>query len=186
MALPNSLGSYSTLQGNYNRLAGVQPTSAISQPSGYDPIQYNQPVQQLRQNRDVININTNGGNTSQDRINRQATRLAEQQAAQLRSTGEFMKMLEPQRIQAMNSYTLTPYEQGNFNRLRSVGYSDAYAFANAGSGAGASNRPNSIEGRWIQGAFDRDQRDQQVRNSITGYTPSNALEQSYQRLLGRI
>lgn len=185
MASPSIFNQYSTVQNTYDRVMGSRPTAALSGPSNYDPIQYSQPANSLRRNADVININTNGGN-SQSRIDTLSNRQAEQAAAQLQAGGDFLRLTEPQRIQAANQYRLTPYEQNNFNRLRMAGYSDGYAFNNAGSGAGASYRPNSIEGRTIQGAFDRDQRDARISQTLRRYTPSNALEESYNRLFNRL
>lgn len=188
MASPSNFNQYSTVQNTYDRVIGSRPSSAISGPSNYDPIQYSQPARTMRSpnGRGWSNASGNEEETPYDRINRDSLRQAEQAAARLQAGGDLLRLTEPQRIQAANQYRLTPYEQNNFNRLRMAGYSDGYSFNNAGSGAAASYRPNSIEGRTIQGAFDRDQRDDRIRQTLMGYTPSNALEDSYNRLFNRL
>lgn len=185
MALPSSFTGYSTIQNNYNRLAGVQPTSALQGPTGYDPIQYSQPVNTLRQQRDVININTDGGN-SQSRVDSRANRMAEDAMGNLQAQGRFMSLIEPNRIAGLDQYQLTPREQANYRTLNNAGYSQGYSLANAGSGVGSGVRYNSPEGQFIQDIYNRNTRDQAANNALIGYNPSSALEQSYQRLFNRL
>lgn len=185
MALPSSFTGYSTIQNNYDRLAGVQPMNALQGPTGYDPIQYNRPVDTLRQQRDVININTNGG-TPQSRIDSRANRMAEDATSRLYAQGQFNSLIEPNRIAGLDQYRLTPREQANYRTLNNSGYSQGYSLANAGSGVGSGVRYNSPEGQFIQDIYNRNTRDQAASNALTGYTPSSALEQSYQRLFNRL
>lgn len=188
MAFANSFTPYGTLEANYNRLAGVQPTTALQGPTGYDPIQYSQPVTNLRQNRDVININTQGNGNSQSRLQNQANRVAERQAAQVlgnwQAQGMINQGLEGARNAYINNYRLTPQERQNINRLTGQGYSTGFAFNNRGTQF-ASNA-NQAEGRILQENYDQQNAQSGAYNAATGYNYNpSSLEQSYQRLLGR-
>lgn len=186
MATPYSLTPYSTLQANYDRLAGVQPMAAARGPGNYDPIQYSQPIASLRQGGDSLTINTQGTATPQERIDGRANRIAEDQASKYLAYGKTQQLLEPNRIAAINSYQLPGAFKDNYNKLKNIGYSNQYALANAETGAGSDFGANSSQFRMTQGAFDRDQMARSQMNTLYGYTPSNTLEQSYQRLLGRL
>jgi len=187
MATVSAYTPYGTLEANYNRLAGVQPTTSLQAPTGYDPIQYSQPVTNLRQNRDVININPNGGMSSQDRIQTRANKLAEEQAAQslgaFQAQGLIRQQLEPARQNFFNNYRLTPQERTNVDRLIGQGYSAGFAFNNRGTRLTAN--ANQSTGRAFQNNYDQFNNQIEAINSGFGYNPTNSLEQSYQRLLGR-
>lgn len=186
MALPNNLSSYSTLQANYDRLAGVQPTTALRGPTDYDPIQYSQPTQNLRQGRDIININTSGNMTPQQRIQTQANRLAEKQAAQALGAYQGVALtqqaIDPIRQNYVNNYKLTDQERNNINRLTGQGYSQGFAFNNRGTQLTAN--ANQATGAAFQNNYDQYNNSINALSSAGGYTPTS-LEQSYQRLLGR-
>lgn len=188
MALPNNLSSYSTLQANYDRLAGVQPTTALRGPTDYDPIQYSQPTQNLRQGRDIININTQGDQTSAQRVQNQANRIAERQAAQslgaIQSIGMTQAALDPIRQNYISNYKLTDQERANVNRLTGQGYSPGFAFNNRGTQLTAN--ANQSTGAGFQNNYDQYNNSTNAFRTAAGYPPTNSLEQSYQRLLGRI
>lgn len=164
---------YAAVQNSYQQMMG-------------GPIQYNVPLSNLRQNSVVPNINPQGTLSPEDRIERDATRVAERGITNLMAQGRTMELLDPYRAQGLADYQLTPYEQNNYRKLQQAGYSQDYSLANAGSGAGASYRPNTIEGQFIQGSFDRDQRDRDARWALTGYQPSSQVQRAYQNLLNRI
>lgn len=188
MALPNNFSNYSTLQANYDRLAGVQPQSAIKGPNNYDPIRYSQPVNSLRQGGDIINVSSDGNLSPQQQMENQTNRIAQSQASRVlgnfRAQGLINQGLEGARNAYINNYQLTPQERQNINRLTNQGYSTGFAFENRGTQF-ASNA-NQAEGRILQENYDQQNARSGAFNAATGYNYNpSSLEQSYQRLLGR-
>lgn len=178
-----------TLQPIYQPYGNVRNSfqQIMGESGNTGPIQYNVPLSSMRNSQGQTNINPNGGEeTPEDRINREAFSIAEKRMGQFRADGAFMQLMDPSRAAGLDNYRLTPYEQNNYNKLQQAGYSQDYSLANAGSGAGASYRPNSIEGQFIQGSFDRDQRDRNAGWALTGYQPSSQVQRAYQNLLNRI
>lgn len=188
MALPNNFTPYSSISASYDRLMGAPAMGGLNQIQSYDPIQYSQPTQNLRQNRDSITINSAGSQSPTQRIQSRANQVSEkiagQTLGQLQAYGQTMQAIDPFRQAYLKNYRLTDQERQNVNRLTSQGYSPGFAFNNRTTQL--TDNANTLNGRGYQNNYDQWNNSINAFNQAAGYNPTTSLDAAYNRIINRL